>query len=142
MNQLGRRLRHLPAGLLGSAAVLVVAVPVAALYRGGAGAAGAAAGVCLVAAGYTASSLVVAWVDAVRRPLVMQAALATYVVKFVLLGLGMAALARTGWTGLAPMGFAIIAAVVAWTSAQAWWTVRAKIPYVDFSEAEEIRSSG
>jgi hypothetical protein len=126
-----RRLRHLPAGLGASGVLLVVGVVVGFFLRGGAGALGAALGVLLVAVGYTVSSVVVAWVDAVSPSRVMVAALGTYVVKFVLLGVVMWRVSLTGWAGLAPMGIAIIAATIAWGTAQAVWTFRAKIPYVE-----------
>jgi len=126
-----RRLRHLPSGLAASAVLLLVATAVGALLRGGAGASGAAAGVGLVAASYTGSSLVIAWADRVNPRLIMPVGVVTYVLKFTAIGFGMAAVAGTGWAGLPAMGVAIIAAVLAWTGAQAWWTWHARIPYVE-----------
>src|SRR5689334_20162435 len=128
---LWRRLRHLPSGLAVSAVLLVGGVAVVWPWRGGVAAAGVAAGVALVAVGYALSSFVVAYVDLVAPRQVMLAALGTYVVKFVLLGVALAALARSGWAGLAPMGVAVIVTVICWSTAQAWWTIHAKIPYVE-----------
>jgi hypothetical protein len=125
------RLRHLPMPLLAMAALAVVATLVGGLARGGTGALGAAAGVVLVAASYTASSAVLAWADGVNPRLVLPVGLVTYAVKFLLLGLLMLAVAATGWDGLRPMGFAIVAAALTWSVAQAAWTWRAKIPYVE-----------
>ncbi len=51
------------------------------------------------------------------------------------LGLVMAAIAATGWPGLAPMGATIIAAVVVWTVTQLLWALRTPLPYVE-PEAE------
>jgi hypothetical protein len=57
--------------------------------------------------------------------------LLTYVVKFTLIGFVMAAIDASGWRGLAPMGIAIIVTALGWTVAQAVWTWRARIPYVE-----------
>jgi hypothetical protein len=128
---LRKRLTHLPSGLAASGVLLVLAVVVAALFGGAAAAAGAALGVALVAASFSGSSVVLAWADAVDRRLIMPVGLVTYAVKFTALGVAVAALAGTGWSGLPAFGFAVIAATLAWATAQAWWTWHAKIPYVD-----------
>jgi ATP synthase protein I len=126
-----KRLAHLPSGLFASAVLLVVGVILGALLRGGTGAAGAAAGVTLVAVSYTLSSLMIAWADSVHPRMVMPVGLTTYVVKFILIGVVMAAISATGWPGLPAMGIAIIATALGWTTAQAVWTWRARIPYVE-----------
>jgi ATP synthase protein I len=46
----------------------------------------------------------------------------------------MAVIAASGWAGLPAMGVAIIAATLSWTTAQAVWTWRARIPYVEIGE--------
>ena len=125
------RLRHLPSGLAASAVLLVVGVLLGALLRGGAGAAGAAAGVGLVAVSYVVGSLVIAWADSVDPRLVLPAGLMTYVLKFTLIGLVMAAIAASGWSGLRPMGVAVLASALGWIVAQSWWTWRARIAYVE-----------
>jgi hypothetical protein len=129
--RLARRLSHLRPTLLASAAIAVVAVIVGALTVGSAGAIGALAGVALVAASYTVSSVIIAWVDIIDPKLIMGVGLGTYVVKFTILGFVMYFISRTGWAGVVPMGLAIGVGVLAWTSAQAWWTYHAKILYVD-----------
>ncbi len=128
------RVRHLPSGLAASAVLLGCGVPAGALAAGGSGAAGAAAGVGLVAASYTVSSLVVAWADAVDPRLVLPVGLTAYAVKFLLIGVVMAAVAATGWAGLPAMGVAIIATALGWITAQAWWTWHARIPYVQIDD--------
>jgi len=128
-----KRLTHLPSGLLASAALLVVGVVLGALLRGGAGAAGAAAGVGLVAASYTVSSLVIAWVDKIDPRLVLPVGLGTYVAKFTTLGVLMAVLSASHWAGLTAMGVAIITTALGWSIAQAVWTWRARIPYVEMN---------
>ena len=126
-----RRLAHVPSGLAVSGVLLVVGVLLGALLRGPAGATGAVAGVLLVAASFTLSSLVIAWADTIDPRLTMPAALMTYLLKIVVFGLLLAVLARSGWRGLAPMGVGVIAAALGWIVAQAVWTWRARIPYVE-----------
>jgi hypothetical protein len=125
------RLTHLPSGLKASAVLLVLAVAAGAVFAGVAGALGAAAGVGLVAASFTGSSLAIAWADSVHPTLVLPVGLTTYILKFTAIGFVMAAVARTGWDGLPALGGAVIATTLGWATAQAWWTWHAKIPYVD-----------
>jgi hypothetical protein len=126
-----KRLRHLPASLIATGVMLVLGVPVAWLAVGGAGVGGLFAGVALVAFSYLVSSLVVAWVDLVARSMLLVVVLMTYVLKFTVFGVVMWRVSETDWRGLPTMGFTVIAATVVWTSAQLWWTLRAKIPYVE-----------
>jgi hypothetical protein len=126
-----KRLPHLRSGLAASAALLVLGLIIGGLVAGGAGAAGAAAGVGLVASSYVISSVALAWADLVNPRLVMPVGMGTYVAKFTLIGLVMAAIAATGWAGLPAMGVAVIASALGWTVAQAVWVWRARIPYVE-----------
>jgi hypothetical protein len=118
------RVRHLPALLAFSGVVLVGAAVVGGWARGGVGALGAAVGVALVAASYTASTLVIAWADRVATRLVLPMGLMTYVVKISVLGVVMLVVLNTGWTGMVPMAWGIVAGVVAWSAAQIWWVLR------------------
>ena len=127
----GRRLRHLPTPLAALAGVLIVGAGIALPLRGWVGVAGVAAGVALVAASYVASSLAVAWADRINPRLVLPVGLTAYATKIVLLGLVMIGINATNWAGIVPMGFAIVAAALTWSAAQAAWTWRARIPYVD-----------
>ncbi|GGM19522.1 hypothetical protein [Micromonospora yangpuensis] len=123
------RLPYLRLTLTACAVLAVVAVPLAALLRGPTSAAGAAAGVGLVVASYLISGLSVAWADALNPRLLMPVGLGTYGIKIVILGVGMSAVAATGWSGLPDMGVAIIVAVVVWTGAHLTWALRAPLPY-------------
>ncbi|PZG21069.1 hypothetical protein C1I95_08280 [Micromonospora craterilacus] len=127
------RLPHLRLPLLACAVLAVVGVPAAALLRGPTGAAGVAAGIALVIVSYLISSLSVAWADAVHPKLIMSVGLLTYVTKIVFLGVALAAVAATGWSGLPDMGVSIIAAVVVWTGAHLTWALRSPLPTVDRS---------
>jgi hypothetical protein len=118
------RLDHVPPALAVSAVVLVVAVAVAWLTQGGAQALGAAAGVAVAVLSYLVSSLVVAWVDSVNPRLLLPVGLASYVIKFVLLGLAMLAVSGTGWAGTTTMCIAIIPGILGWVGANLWWALR------------------
>ncbi|MEU4777913.1 hypothetical protein [Micromonospora sp. NPDC023633] len=122
------RLPHLRLPLLACAVLALVAVPTAAVLRGGTGAAGVAAGIALVIASYLVSGVSVAWADAVNPRMIMSVGLVTYATKIVVLGVAMAAVAATGWRGLPDMGVAIIAAVVVWTGAHLTWALRTPLP--------------
>lgn len=128
---IGKRIGYLRTCLLASAAMLVAGTIVAGVLRGGPGAIGFAAGVALVAVSYVISAVVVAWVDSINPQWVMVAGLGTYTIKFILLFLVVGVVAKIGWIGMVPMAVGIIAGVIAWTSAQIWWTWHAKILYVD-----------
>ncbi|MEV4465309.1 hypothetical protein AB0J51_17015 [Micromonospora echinofusca] len=122
------RLPHLRLPLLACAVLALVAVPTAAVLRGGTGAAGVAAGIALVIISYLVSGVSVAWADAVNPRMIMSVGLVTYATKIVVLGVAMAAVAATGWPGLPDMGVAIIAAVVVWTGAHLTWALRSPLP--------------
>lgn len=126
-----RRLPYLRVTLPASAGLALLAIPVGAVVAGAAGAAGVAAGVALVVLSYLVSGVSVAWADAVHPRLVLPVGLGAYAVKIVLLGLVMWAIAGTGWSGIGPMGAAIIAAVVVWTATHLIWAVRSPLPYVE-----------
>jgi hypothetical protein len=84
-----------------------------------------AAGVLLVLASYGVSSLVISWAARVHPPLVMHAGLGTYIFKMMVLFLIFGAVASTGWTGLRPMAFGLLAGTITWITVQAVWTWRA-----------------
>jgi hypothetical protein len=126
-----RRLRHLPVPLLALAGVLVVGGVIGALVRGPVGVAGVAAGTALVAVSYVLSSLAIAWADRVNPRMVLPVGLTAYAVKFLLFGLLMIAVSAKDWPGLVPMGIAIVVAALTWSAAQAGWTWKARIPYVE-----------
>src|SRR2546423_13537694 len=94
-----KRLRHLPSGLIASGVLLVLGVGIGAVLWGGPGAAGMGAGVALVAASYTLSSLIIAWADSIDPRLTLPAGLVTYAPKFTLFGLLLAVLGPDRWRG-------------------------------------------
>jgi hypothetical protein len=120
----GWRLAHLPVLLAVTGGMLVAAPVLGWLAAGGAAAAGATAGVAVVAGSYLLSTLAIAWADAVRPALVLPVGLGLYAVKFTLIGIGMAAVVARDWAGLPALGVAVVAAVVGWTGTQIWWVLR------------------
>lgn len=123
------RLRHMPTPLVACAAILVVTVAVAWHAIGPVGAAGAALGVALVVASYTASNLAIAWADKINPRLVLPVGLGMYVTKFSLFGVMMLEIGHLDWPGRIPMAVGIVLAVVGWNGTQIWWTVRHAHPY-------------
>jgi hypothetical protein len=120
---------YLRVALAVSVVLLAVAVLVGALVNGAAGALGAAAGVAVVAASYSATTLAVAWADSVNPRLVLPVGVGMYITKFSLLGAMLIIVGATEWAGKLPMAMGIVAAVVVWTTAQIWWTLRNSHPY-------------
>ena len=130
MAWVAERTRHLRLTLLWCGGLTVVAAVVGYFFKGGAGAAGAAIGVALVAASYTASTLAIAWADTVNSQLVFPVGMGMYVTKFSLLGVMLIAVGESDWAGKIPMAMGIVAGVIGWTGSQIWWTVHHAHPYV------------
>ena len=91
---------------------------------------GFAVGALLVAASYTVSTLAIAWADSINPQLVFPVGVATYIIKFSLLGVLLIRFSGTTWPGWIPMAVGIVTAVLVWSAAQIWWTVRTAHPYV------------
>jgi hypothetical protein len=113
-----------------SGLLLVAGIAIGAAVAGSAGAIGAAAGIALVVVSYVATTLAVAWADSVNVRMVLPVGMAMYVTKFSLFGALLIIIGGTEWTGRIPMAMGIVAAVVAWTATQIWWTVHNAHPYV------------
>jgi hypothetical protein len=130
----GPRVRHLRLAL-SVAAVLAVLGAIVAAVAGGQhgglhGALGFAAGVVLVAASYTASTLAIAWADSINPQMVFPVGMAMYVTKFSLLGALLIFVGATEWPGKIPMSIGIVLAVISWTATQIHWTRKTAHPYV------------
>ncbi|MGH3714576.1 MAG: hypothetical protein ACRDT4_14115 [Micromonosporaceae bacterium] len=117
-------LRHLPTCLAVSGVIAAVAVPLFWWVRGPAGAAGAAAGVAVMALAYLTSAAVVVWVDSIDRRLLMPITMLTYILKIVMLGAVAFTARKAGWSGLFPMAVSAGVVIVAWPLAQLWWVLR------------------
>ena len=115
------RVAHLPFLTAVSVAVLLCAASIGYLAGGPQLALGAAAGVAITTVSYTLSTLVIAWADTVRPALVMPLGLATYVIKYSLLGVILAFTVTSEWPGRVALGWGVVAGVVVWTAVQGWW---------------------
>lgn len=115
--------------LAASATVAATGAVVAGLTSSGAAALGYVAGVALVAASYTATTLAVAWADSIAPRLVLPVGMAVFAVKFGLLALLLLALPGSAWPGKTGFVAGVIAGVVGWIAAQIWWIVHCEYPY-------------
>jgi hypothetical protein len=115
------RVEHLPFLSAVMVAALLCAASIGFLAGGSAMALGAAAGVAITAVSYTMSTLVIAWADTVRPAMVLPLGLATYVVKYTLLGVILAFSATSDWAGRRALGWGVVAGVIVWTVVQVWW---------------------
>ncbi len=113
-----------------SGAALLAGAIVGGLTAGGTGALGVAAGVALVIASYTASTLAIAWADSVAPRMVLGVGVGLYILKFSLFGVMLVAVNDAGWAGRVPMAIGIVVGVIAWTGGQIWWTVKRAYPNV------------
>jgi hypothetical protein len=128
MGELTRRIGFVPFMLTVSAILAVLAAVVGFAVSGAVGAIGALAGVAIVTISYLLSSYAIAWAELVHPKLVLSTGLMTYALKFFALFVVVGAVARAGWAGLRPMAFGIVAAVLVWMIAHAWWVWRLRMP--------------
>lgn len=124
-------LAHLKACWFTLLAVGVVVVIVAAAAAGGTAASGAAVGVGIVGAFFTASTVVIAAVGARHPKAVMLTALGVYFVKIVALGAVIVLLPPHGPIAPRWMAIAVAVGLVAWMAAHLRFVATAKIFYVD-----------
>jgi len=112
----------------------VVAVPlvvIAGLLEGAKGAVGAALGVILVAAFFTAGVVVLGWAAKINPVAMMNVAIATYVVKALALLLVLVSLGDTTLFDRRAFGLSILVAAVVWMAGEVWAFSRLKILYVE-----------
>ncbi|MGF7237266.1 MAG: hypothetical protein ACQSGP_20225 [Frankia sp.] len=120
--------------LTGLAATAVTGAPVllaAWLVAGGVGLAGAGFGVGLVALFFAASKLVLALVARHAPALLLPAALGTYLVKIVILGIVLVGLDGSDAIDLTWLAWAVLTGVVAWVAAELWVATHTHVPFYD-----------
>ena len=117
------RVAHLPFLTAVSVAVLLCAASIGFVAGGPQVAFGAAAGVAITTVSFTMSTLVIAWADTVRPALVIPLGLATYVIKYSLLGVILLFTVTSDWPGKTALGWGVIAGAVVWTAVQIWWVL-------------------
>lgn len=112
-------------------AVGAVAVIVVAFASGARATAGVAVGLGIVGAFFTLSALVIAWVGRRAPGAVMVTALATYLVKIVILGAVIITIPADGPVAPRWMAIGVVLGLVAWMSAHLRYIWTAKLFYVD-----------
>jgi hypothetical protein len=124
-------LGHVRAGLLATAGLAALAVPVVWALRSARAAAWVLAGLAIVAAFFSVSALAVAWAGRIANELTLPVALTTYVTKVVLLGVILVTV--RDWTGLDPaaLGWSVLGGTLTWTGVHLRRVWTAKLYYVD-----------
>lgn len=131
MTAAGWDLSHLRWGLVATGALAVVLVPLFWLTRDGRAAAWSAAGLAIVAAFFCAGALAVAAAGRIGDELTLPAALGSYLVKIVLLGVLMTAVRGRPWLDPAALGLSVLVGTLVWTAVHAMRVWRSRIYYVD-----------
>lgn len=121
-------------GLALTAALAVPTLTVAGLLAGGRGVLGGAAGLVLVALFFGASKVVLAVVARRSTRMLLPAAMGTYLVKIVLLGVCLVVVGGQGVFDRLAFAWSIVVGVVGWVAAELWVAVRTREPFYDPQE--------
>ena len=124
-------LSHLRAGLITTAALAAVGVPGAWLLRDARAAAWVAIGLAIVAAFFCLGALAVAAAGRIGDELTLPAALGTYLIKVLLLGILLVSVRGQPWLDPAALGWSVIVGTLAWTTVHARRVWTAQTYYVD-----------
>ena len=124
-------LGHLRTGLLTTGVLAAVGVPGAWLLRDARAAAWVAVGLAIVAAFFSLGALAVAAAGKLGDELTLPAALGTYLVKVVLLGVLMVSVRGQPWLDPQALGLSVLVGTVAWTTVHARRVWTSRIYYVD-----------
>jgi hypothetical protein len=127
----GWDLGHLRAGLTGTAILLAGGVPLAWAVRDGRAAAWVAVGLGIVATFFSVSALVVAAAGRLGDAFTLPAALATYVIKIVLLGVLLVSVRGRPWLDAPALGVSVLVGTLAWTALHIRRVWTSDIYYVD-----------
>ena len=117
-------------GALATAAVAVVAAPVAGLVAGWSALVGVLFGAVVVTAFFCLSGLVIAWAGRIDDSFTLPAALGTFFVKAVLFFAVLSALPADGWVHRKTLAWAVIAGALLWSAVQARWVWTRQLYYV------------
>ncbi|WP_250281273.1 MULTISPECIES: hypothetical protein [unclassified Frankia] len=123
--------RTIRTGLLVLAAVAVPALPVAGFARGADGLAAVAAGLALVGLFFTASKVAISVVARRMRAMVLPAALGTYLLKVIILGVLLVALEGSEDVDLIAFSWAVLVGVLGWVGAELWVATHTRVPFYD-----------
>ncbi|WP_214413547.1 hypothetical protein [Sphaerisporangium fuscum] len=123
--------RALKSAAIPTIAVGLVAVVVAALLAGGAGALGAAIAVAVVAVFFTLGLAAVTWAGRVSPQMMMLAAVLGYLVKVVLLMVLLSSFADATAFSPRAFGWSVIVCTLVWTIGEVRAFLKLKMLYVD-----------
>jgi ATP synthase protein I len=118
-------------GLAVTAAAGLVIAGLALLLGGGRGLAGAALGTAVVACFFSVSKAVLRAVARRAPLLLLPAALATYAVKIILLGVVLVTLQNTDVVDVRWLAWSVLVGVVGWVGAELWVATRTRVPFYD-----------
>jgi ATP synthase protein I len=124
-------LAHLRTGAAVTALLAVAGVPATWLWRDGRAALWVLAGLTLVAVFFSTGAWLVAKAGAVDDQLTLPAALASYVVKVVLLGIVLVTLRDRTWVDGPALAWSVVVGLVAWVGAHVWRVLTTPTYYVD-----------
>jgi ATP synthase protein I len=114
-----------------TAAAAAVMVVISVLAAGGKGALGALLGTALVAVFFAISVIAISRAARISPQAMMITALATYIVKILLLLFFVVRFANTTVFNPRMFGLTALVAILAWTTSQVVWSLRLKVPYVE-----------
>ena len=134
-----RARRLLVGGLLGGAAVGAASVAVSAVARGGTGALVACGAAVAVIMFFALGQAVQVWCADFAAPMILVAALLSYLVRVGALGLlmGVVLAAPGPWTAQRPAAVAtMIATLAGWLAGEIWAYARLRIPVYDATDSD------
>jgi ATP synthase protein I len=114
-----------------TAAAAAVMVAVSAAVGGGKGALGALLGTALVTVFFAASVLAVGAAARVSPQAMMATALATYIVKILILMFFVVRFSNSTAFNTRLFGLTAIVCILTWSASQVTWSLRLKVPYVE-----------
>jgi ATP synthase protein I len=114
-----------------TAVAAAILVGVSAALVGAKGLIGALVGVAIVAVFFGISIIVVGRAAKISPPAMMVAALATFIVKIVILMVVVSALKGTTAFSTRTLGFVAVGCIIVWSFAQVAVAIKVRLPYVD-----------
>jgi hypothetical protein len=124
-------LSHVRAGLLTTAVLGGLGIPLAWLVRDARAAGWVAAGLAVVALFFSVSAYAVAVAGRIADSLTLPVALGTYLIKVVLLAVLLVAVRDRPWLDPRAFGLSVVVGTFAWTGVHARRVWTAKLYYVD-----------
>ncbi|MBI3687652.1 MAG: hypothetical protein HY241_10045 [Actinobacteria bacterium] len=136
----GWDLSHLRTGLVATAGLAAVGAPVTWLLRDGRAAVWVLIGLAIVAVFFSSGVWLVAKAGAIDDRLTLPAALGSYLVKVVLLGVVLVTLRDRAWVDSLALAWSVVAGIVTWIGTHLWRVLTARMYYVDPDYVEPVRA--